>query len=250
MSYDVDENDEIYLYEFIEESHNWDCLITSNSYSTKTLKESLNFKNKILESGYPANDVFYTKNQAFKDSLKDKLNIPKDKKIVLYAPTYRKEAVDLDVKKLHDNLNEDFIFIIKNHPNNFESLETDINDFVMDLSSHDDIHELYLISDILISDYSSAFFDFAHSRKPILFYVPDIEAYLAENLLFKDIRGDFPGPQLTNVDELIDSIKNIDEITENYKEKYEIFYNKYCSIGQGSASEEVIKAVFDDGGLK
>ena len=169
---------------------------------------------------------------------------------MLYAPTYRKEAVDLDVKKLHDNLNEDFIFIIKNHPNNFESLETDINDFVMDLSSHDDIHELYLISDILISDYSSAFFDFTHSRKPILFYVPDIEAYLAENLLFKDIRGDFPGPQLTNVDELIDSIKNIDEITENYKEKYEIFYNKYCSIGHGSASEEIIKAVFDDGGLK
>ena len=104
-----------------------------------------------MESGYPANDVFYTKNQAFKDSLKDKLNIPKDKKIVLYAPTYRKEAVDLDVKKLHDNLNEDFIFIIKNHPNNFESLETDINDFVMDLSSHDDIHELYLISDICLT---------------------------------------------------------------------------------------------------
>ena len=68
--------------------------------------------------------------------------------------------------------------------------------------------------------------------------------------MFKDIRGDFPGPQLTNVDELIDSIKNIGEISENYKEKYEIFYNKYCSIGQGSASEEVIKAVFDDGGLK
>lgn len=250
LSYDVDENDEIYLDEFIEESHNWDCLITSNSYSTKTLKESLNFKNKILESGYPANDVFYTKNQAFKDSLKDKLNIPKDKKIVLYAPTYRKEAVVLDVKKLHDNLNEDFIFIIKNHPNNFESLETDINDFVMDLSSHDDIHELYLISDILITDYSSVSFDFAHGRKPILFYVPDIEAYLAENLLFKEIRGDFPGPQFTNVDELIDSIKNIDEISENYKEKYEIFYNKYCSIGHGSASEEIIKAVFDDGGLK
>ena len=134
----------------------------------------MNFKNKILESGYPANDVFYTKNQAFKDSLKDKLNITKNKKIVLYAPTYRKEAVDLDVKKLHDNLNEDFIFIIKNHPNNFESLETDINDFVMDLSSHDDIHELYLISDILLSDYSSAFFDFAHIRKPILFYVLDL----------------------------------------------------------------------------
>lgn len=250
LSYNVDENDEIYLDEFLEESHNWDYLITSNKHSTKTFKESLNFKNEILEFGYPANDVFYTKNQDFKDSLKDKLNIPKDKRVVLYAPTYRKEAVDLDLRKLHDGLSEDFIFIIKNHPNYPESIETDMEDFVMDLSNHDDIHELYLISDILISDYSSASFDFAHSRKPILLYVPDLEAYLAEGLLFKEIRNDFPSPQLTNVEDLIDSIKNIDEISEAYKEKYEIFYNKYCSIGHGTASEDIIKAFFDEGGLK
>ena len=243
LSYYVDDNDEVYLSEFIGESRNWNYLITPNEYSTKKLKEHFNFKKRVFEFGYPANDVFYTKNQDFKDSIKDKLNIPKDKRVVLYAPTYRKEDIDLGLNKVINGLSEDFIFSIKNHPDS-KSLEVDKKDFVMDLSHYNDIHELYLISDILITDYSSVVFDFAHSKKPILFYVPDIEAYLAENLLFKEIQADLPGPQLINAEDLIDSIKNIGEISEDYKEKYDIFFNKYCSIGHGTASEEIINAVF------
>ena len=243
LSYYVEDNDEVYLTKFTGESHNWDGLITPNEYSTKKLKESFNFKKKIFEFGYPANDVFYTKDQGFKDSIKNKLNIPMDKKIVLYAPTYRKETVNLSLKKIIDGLGEDFVFLIKNHPN-CERCEIDCNGFVMDLSDYDDIHELYLISDILITDYSSVFFDFAHSRKPILFYVPDIEVYLAENVLFKEIQADLPGPQLNKAEDLVDSIKNIGKISDDYKEKYEAFYDKYCDIGHGTASEEIINAVF------
>ena len=247
-SYDVRINDENHLSEFSEESHNWNFLVSSNEYSTKTFKEHFNYKKGVLELGNPANDIFYTENQDFKNFLRNKLNIPKDKTIILYAPTFRKKALHLDFKRLHDYLHEDYILIVKNHPNSSAQIEIDddIKDFALNLSDYD-IHELFLISDILITDYSSVIFDFAHTGKPILFYVPDIEAYLAQRRLNIEVRNDLPGPQLTSIEDLINSIKNISELSQSYMNKYENFYCKYCNIGHGTASEEIIKAVFDNG---
>jgi CDP-glycerol glycerophosphotransferase len=121
-----------------------------------------------------------------------------------------------------------------------------LNDFVIDLSFYDDVCQLCLISDILITDYSSVFFDYAHSRRPILFFVPDLEHYVSEvRGLYLNMETDMPGPLIKDNDYLIECIENIDAVEKEYKERYDKFYEKFCSLCKGHSSEEIIKRVFE-----
>ena len=238
---------------FNQEVPTWDYLITANEYSTRTFRRAFNFKQEILEYGYPANDVFYTKDESFIQNIKDSLGIDSTKKIMLYAPTFRDDKkdefgnryfeLDLDLEYLKENLKDDYILIIKTHSAISEALEIDDNlkGFVYDLSDYDDIHELFIISDILITDYSSVFFDFAHSRRPIIFFTPDMETYINSRGLYYEVFEDMPGPQVINNEGLLEAIENIDSISEEFEENYDKFYNKYCIIGNGDSSEKIIK---------
>ena len=118
-------------------------------------------------------------------------------------------------------------------------------DFAFNVSQYDDIAELYLISDILITDYSSVFFDYANLKRPILFYTYDLDEY--ENELrgfYIDIRTEVPGPLLKTTEEVIESIKNIDSLTEEYSEKYDKFYERFCNLEDGNASKRVVESVW------
>ena len=120
-----------------------------------------------------------------------------------------------------------------------------MEDFVFNVSQYPDIAELYLISDICITDYSSVFFDFANLKRPILFFTYDLEKY--RDILhgfYLDIQKDVPGPLLRTNDEVIDAIKNIEEIEQQYKEKYNEFYNKFCCFDDGHAAERLVNMIF------
>ncbi len=90
----------------------------------------------------------------------------------------------------------------------------------------------------MITDYSSVFFDYANLRRPILFYTYDLDKY--RDMLrgfYLDIEKDVPGPLLFTDEEVVDAIKNIDDIIVEYKDKYDDFYEKYCSLETGHAAE-------------
>ncbi|WP_458404760.1 CDP-glycerol glycerophosphotransferase family protein [Methanobrevibacter sp.] len=109
---------------------------------------------------------------------------------------------------------------------------------------HEDIAELYLISDMLITDYSSVFFDYANLKRPILFYTYDIDKY--QNVLrgfYIDI-NEVPGPLLMTNDEIVSAIRNIDKINEEYADKYEKFYNRFCYLDDGNASKRVYDEIW------
>jgi CDP-glycerol glycerophosphotransferase len=109
---------------------------------------------------------------------------------------------------------------------------------------YDDIAELYLISDILITDYSSVFFDYANLKRPILYFTYDLEKY--ENVLrgfYIDIHSEVPGPLLKTTDEVIDAILNIDDLKEEYADKYDEFYERFCSFEDGNASKRIDDAI-------
>lgn len=242
---------------FYSESRNWDYLISSNVYSTEIFKRAFKFDKEILELGYPINDIFFKDNDIFIKNLKSKLDIPLNKKIILYAPTWKDDEqneswehyfnLEIDLKRFFDEFNEKYVILLKMHHLISEKLKIDdeIKNFVIDLSSYDDIQELYIISDILITDYSSVFFDYAYSRKPILFFVPDLNHYI-ENVrgLYLNMEKDLPGPLIKSNDELVDAIKNIDLIVTEYNDKYDEFYNKFCSLCTGESAKEIIKRVF------
>lgn len=241
----------------INEAKRWDYLITANKYSHDIFKRVSKFKKKILNTGYPANDIFYSENLDHeKSKIKSKLELANNKKIILYAPTFRDIArdvkgnfyqdIELDLKSLYDHFNEDYIILLRLHYmiSNRLIIPENLKEFVFDVSKYDDIHELCLISDVLITDYSSVFFDFAHTKNPILFFTPDIKAYDSSRGLYLG-KKDLPGPLLFDMSELIIGIKNLDEIQEKYQNSYDDFYNKYCNLGHGDASEKVVKTLFN-----
>ena len=132
---------------------------------------------------------------------------------------------------------------LKNECLKFKNDIVDKNDDI--LSKYDDISEIYLISDICITDYSSVFFDFANLKRPVLFYTYDIEKY--KNQLrgfYIDMNTEVPGPLLYTSEEVVNAILNIDQINEEYKERYEEFYKRFCCYDDGNASKHIVEEVF------
>ena len=120
--------------------------------------------------------------------------------------------------------------------------------FVYNVSTYEDISELYLISDMCVTDYSSVFFDYANLKRPMLFFVYDFDAYKDElRGMYLDMETELPGPLIRTNRELIDSIKNIDQITAKYADRYNNFYNRFCSVDDGNAAKRVIETIFGGG---
>ncbi len=244
---------------FYNESRNWDYLISSNEYSSEIFKRAFKFQKEMLELGYPVNDIFFKDNAELIDSIKNKYDIPKDKKIILYAPTWKDDEqkeywehyfnLEIDLERLYEEFNDEYIILLKMHHLVSERLDIDENlkDFAIDLSLHDDIQELYVMADILITDYSSVFFDYAHSKRPIIFFVPDLNHYM-ENVrgLYLNMETELPGPLIQNNDDLIESIRNIDKVSHDYKERYEVFYERFCSVCKGDSGEKIVERIFGE----
>ena len=143
-------------------------------------------------------------------------------------------------------LGKDYVLLLRTHHYIADKIDTTgLEGFAYNLSSYDDISEIYLITDICITDYSSVFFDFANLKRPILFYTYDIEKY--KNQLrgfYIDMHTEVPGPLLYTSEEVIDAILHIDQIQKRYAKRYEEFYDRFCCFDDGHASENIVKEVF------
>ncbi len=241
---------------FKKNTETWDFLISQSNYTTQRFKSCFDFKNEILPAGFPRNDVLFKKNDAKSiESIKKDYNMPFDKKIILYAPTWRddefyengiyKFSTQIDFDLLKKELGDTHIILVKLHylvkdPVDWSSYEG----FVYKCDHLHDIQELYLISDILITDYSSVIFDYALLKRPMIIYAYDYQKYK------NDLRGfyfnifkEFPGPIAKNNDDLIDSIKNYD--CNCYNEKYIKFLDKFTSFDNGNASSKIVDLILE-----
>jgi CDP-glycerol glycerophosphotransferase len=210
----------------------------------------------MLDIGYPRNDVLFQKNNtAAINLLKQKYEVPLGKKIILYAPTWRDNSyydkssyrmdAPLDYDYLYEKLSTEYIILIKYHYMVREKLElSKYNGFYRVMDSSYDISDLYLISDLLITDYSSVMFDYSLLKRPMIFYVYDIKEY-AEELrgFYFDFVKEAPGPLVMTTNELVTQILSYD--SAKYKELYDNFSQKYHGFENGNASKRVVKLLFD-----
>lgn len=207
--------------------------------------------NKILEQGYPRNDRLKTFSPEERVAIRKQLNIDK-KKVILYAPTWRdnqhtsgegytyKTEVDFDV--LQDQLGDDYVILFRAHylvANSFDFNK--YKDFIIDASNYSDINDLYIAADILITDYSSVFFDYANLKKPIIFYMYDLDQYANELRGFYISLDELPGPIIKDEIELAREIHNCD--SWQVDEKYKQFCAKYNPKEDGKSAERVIKSI-------
>lgn len=211
----------------------------------------------IIEEGYPRNDflVNYTENDVAK--VRKELGVPADKKLILYAPTWRDNQHvagtgyvfenPLDFDKLKDAIGDEYVILFR--PHYFVANAFDFSKYegwVYDVSTYPDINELYIVSEMLITDYSSVFFDYSILKRPILFYMYDLKYYQDTVRGFYISLDELPGPIVEEQGELMNRIKTVGEWTkgDEYLSKYQTFSNKFTYLDDGHASERVAKKVF------
>ena len=243
-----------YKKQIYKQSRGWDYLLSPNPFTTKCFRSCFQFEGNIVEYGYPRNDILHRPEGAETAiRIKESLGLPKDKKLILYAPTWRddecyghgmyKFELQLDLNLMRERLGDEYIVLLRTHYFIADAIDTtEFEGFAVNVCRYDDIAELYLISDILITDYSSVFFDYAGLRRPMLFYTYDLEKY--RDILhgfYMDMEEEVPGPMLFTTEEVINAIENIDDINIKFADKYDAFYEKYCGLEDGNATEKCVK---------
>lgn len=240
----------------------FDYFISPSKYCTEKFTSAFNLKNIgkeniIIEKGYPRNDFLFNKSKSDIENIKKKLGIPKNKKVIFYLPTFRDNQhtsgvgytynLEIDFDRLEKKFKDKYIILFS--PHYFISNSIDVSkykDFIINVAHYDEINELYLVSDIIMTDYSSVFFDYANLKKPILFYMYDYDDYKDNLRDFYISLEELPGPIAKNQDELEYNLENINEIFKDYKDKYKKFNKKFNYLDDGNASERVIKEIFKE----
>lgn len=241
-----------YKKNFYAETSRWDYLVSPNRYSTNIFKTAFWMdEERTWEIGYPRNDVLVNRSddQEYINQIKKDLNLPEGKKVIMYAPTWRDDEfvkkgqylfdLKINLENLQKELGENHVILLRMHYLIANALDLNgYEDFAIDVSNYSDISELYLISDALITDYSSVMFDFGILKRPQYFFAYDIEKYdKGLRGFYMDYMNDLPGEIITDEFKLAEELKNIDEHKEKYKDKIENFYEKFCSLEKGQSSK-------------
>ncbi len=241
-------------YKHRVDSKRYTYMVSPSHFCSEKFASAFNLENAdiIKEIGYPRNDYLYNHTESDVQRIKAELAIPADKKVILYAPTWRDNQHDsakgytytpqLDFDVLQKAVGSEYVVLFRSHYfiANYIDLEK-YKGFVYNVSTYNDIAELYIISDLLITDYSSVFFDFANLKRPMLFYMYDFDEYKNEMRDFYIDVSELPGPIVKKESDLIEEINNIDTYNIKYGEKYIDFYNKYNYLDDGKAAARMVE---------
>lgn len=241
--------DQTYLKLTEEDTKITDFVISNSQYRSNSYRNSFGYTCSILEYGLPRNDILVQQPENVKQKLKKELGI-QGKKVALYAPTFRKDSTvelfNMDISKLKETLEATFgsewVVLLRLHPY-ISSFSEDviIKDFVKDLTNYNDVSELLLVSDLLVSDYSSLMFDFAIQRKPVFIYAPDFDSYhKKEGLNFSEM--ELPFTIAKHNDMLMKQVENYNE--KVYLESLEIFFQKNGLNETGRSTEQVTRQIY------
>lgn len=204
----------------------------------------------ILRTGIPRTDLFYNQNakETAIKKLREKNPIIEDKKVILYAPTYRDQELEafhleLDIKKLQQVLRDTHVLFLRLHPAVKGTLNLDAYDpgFVFDYTGIHDTNELLFITDLLITDYSSIPYEFSILEKPMIFYAYDEKAYLGERGLWEPYSQMVPGPIARTTDEILQAI----EQENDYLGQIQRFSEAWNKYSKGHSSENLVNYLLE-----
>lgn len=236
-----------------------DYLISPNRHTTEMYTDSYKmeglYSGSIIEDGYPRNDLTLNTDKTYIQNklISYNLSIDESKKTVLYAPTWKgtsitkakndMEQIISDMKKLENNIGNEYNILIKVHPYLYSTAKKydEIKNIL--IPDYADTNEVLSMVDVLITDYSSIFFDFLVTGKPILFYVWDAESYVQERGSYF-LLDELPGPTLYTISELIDAFENKERYKEETESKYQQFRDKFTPYDDGNTTERLVNFIF------
>lgn len=225
--------------------------ISNSKFCTDMYRRAFLYNGEVLECGSPRVDVLVNKNYSITRNIKKYFNIEQEAKILIYAPTFRKDfnidCYDIDfielLRVLESKYNSKWYIFMRLHPNMPFTLKIAgnyDNNKIIDVTDYDDLYELLLSSDILITDYSSIMFEFSLLRRPVFLYASDIEMYKQDRDFYFDI-ANLPYPLAENNQELFYNIRNFNE--EIYLKNLDKFMERLNICENGYASEKVVERI-------
>lgn len=233
---------------------NYSKAYVSNTSVIPFFAEAFNMSEEsILPCGNPRTDYLYDKvtHAAFLSDVYKQQPEWKNKKIILYAPTFRGKSHYQDefvspfnMKQMEKALADNYVLLIQLHPymrSEFHIPE-ELKDFTMITTGEYTIQELFVLSDILITDYSTVFFDYSILNKPMIFFPYDLQEYIADRDFYYDYEGLVPGPLVTDTKSLIEVITR-----DKYDfDQIEAFRDTFFDYQDGKASERIVHNIFEN----
>jgi CDP-glycerol glycerophosphotransferase len=230
-----------------------DIMLSDSRWTDNFSKTAFWYNGEVYNSGFPRNDIYFDWKPEDKEKIRVELNIPAGKKVVTYAPTFRDNGdfscYSLDANKLlkalREKTGEEWILLVRAHPNIYflsgKTLEFDYSENVLDVTSYPDAQRLFLITDLLITDYSSIMIYFILMHKPVLLFATDEEEYVEQRGIRPEYRK-LPFPHSKNNLELINNLCALD-FGKPYTDE---FIKWYGSIDDGHAAERVVNRIIEE----
>ncbi|MFF1557297.1 CDP-glycerol glycerophosphotransferase family protein [Streptomyces sp. NPDC058279] len=243
----------------------FDHFLIRSEHDARTLAKGFRLRDEVLmRSGYPRNDALVEAHRAevesgerVRGSLAADLGIDPDKRVLLYAPTFRAAAdgavenfaFPFDVEEFADRLGDRFVLLVRTHYLNSVSLPPSVAGRVIDVSRHHDITPLLALADGLITDYSSVMFDYAVLDRPMMFFAYDYEAYATDiRGTYFDLKEKAPGPVVATADELMQAVSAFDEADVKYAEARRRFLTEFGEYDRGDAARQIVEKFFTRSG--
>lgn len=229
-----------------------DFMCYESEYHKKILmRDFLVREDALIPTGLPRNDALYHTTKDEIEFLKKKLGLPLDKKMILYAPTWRDSTDNgqtyaikppINIDYWEQELKDDYVVMLRTHSYTNKLLGIEFNDFIRDFTLYPAINDLFKVADILISDYSSCIADFSILERPIICFAYDYEDYRVTRGLYLDLEKVMPSGVKRSEQEVVTQIKTMNYDDECRKTR-EMIKNQITNIG-GQATEICVKKMF------
>lgn len=227
----------------------YNYMISPNKFCTEVFQSSFGInRERLIETGYPRNDFITNANKEDVKRIKERLDIPLDKKVLLYAPTWRDNSyvaagytfeLKADFHKWKETLGDEYVVVFKPHYliiNKYKDDES-LKGFLYSIDASAEINELYVISDMLITDYSSVFFDYAVLNRPMYFYMYDFDDYRDQlRGFYLDVYSELPGKIYEQEEIMLDAI-----VKNDYDFDYlKVFNERFSHAQTGDCAKKVV----------
>ncbi|GGL11092.1 bifunctional glycosyltransferase/CDP-glycerol:glycerophosphate glycerophosphotransferase [Streptomyces flaveus] len=230
----------------------FDRFLIRSEHDVRTLARAFRLKEKtLLRVGYPRNDALVRARQSTeRPPLAAELGIPEDRRVLLYAPTFRGRGqrrfeLPFDVERFADTFGDRYVLLVRSHYLDHVVLPPSVRGRVIDVSTHHDVTPLLALADGLITDYSSVMFDYALLDRPMFFFAYDYEEYVYEGRgTYFDLLERAPGPVVRTEDELHAVLGSLEKQVVKYAAARERFVADFGEYDKGDAARSVVEQFF------
>ena len=230
-----------------------DYFCYNGEYEREFIKRDFNVRDDaLIPTGYPRNDALYEATEKDRNKFRKQFEIPDDKKVILYAPTWResqdggesfKLAPPIDWEKWKNKLGDKYVVFLRTHPYTTELMNVQFDDFVRDFINYPNVNDLLIAADVLISDYSGIQLDYSILERPQVCFGYDFDTYKLSRGFYFDMEKTMPNGVMRSEDQVINYLLNMDY--EKECEKSKKFKNDHMEYG-GGAALKCIEKVFGD----